>query len=116
MKFIKFPIVPVLFGFIIGILTQNFFNLAINSILIGIICCAIGFAVTYFLNVKKKFQTYFFESFVLILSLTFGIFSTYLHKENTSKNHFYNFLSEKNIVQGIVSEKLKSRNTTAGRC
>ena len=108
MKFIKFPIVPVLFGFIIGILTQNFFNLAINSILIGIICCAIGFAVTYFLNVKKKFQTYFFESFVLILSLTFGIFSTYLHKENTSKNHFYNFLSEKNIVQGIVSEKLKS--------
>lgn len=108
MKFFKFPIVPLLFGFLTGILTQHFCNLPINSILVGIICCAIGFAITYFLNVKKKFQTYFFESFVVVLSLAFGIFSTYLHREINSKNHFLNFLSEKNIVQGVVSEKLKS--------
>lgn len=108
MKFFKFPIVPVLFGFIIGILTQNFFSLTINSILIGIIFSTIGFGITYFLNVKMKFQSYFFESFVLILSLTFGIFSTYLHQEINSSTHFSNFISEKNIVQGVVSEKLKS--------
>lgn len=108
MKFFKFPIVPVLFAFIIGVLTQHFCNLPFDSILVGILCSAIGFAITYFLNIKKKFQTYFFESFVLVLSLAFGIFSTYLHKEINAKNHFLNFLSEKNIVQGVVSEKLKS--------
>lgn len=108
MKFIKFPIVPLLFGFIIGILTQNFLNFNINSILVGILISAIGFGITYFLNVKKKFQSYFLESFVLILSLTFGILSTYLHREMNAENHFSNFISEKNIVHGIVSEKLKS--------
>lgn len=108
MKFIKFPIVPVLFGFIIGILTQNFLDLTINSILVGLLFSTIGFGITYFLNTKKKFQSYFFEGFVLVLSLTFGLFSTYLHREINSENHFLNYLSEKNIVQGIVSEKLKS--------
>lgn len=108
MKFIKFPIVPVLFGFIIGILTQNFFNFYINSILFGIIFSAIGFGIAYFFNAKKKFQSYFLEGFVLILSFAFGLFSTYLHREINSESHFVNFISEKNIVQGIVSEKLKS--------
>ena len=108
MKFFKFPIVPVLSGFIIGILTQNFFNLTINFILIGLFFSTIGFAVAYFLNAKKKFQSYFFEVFVLVLSLISGLFSTYLHREINAETHFYNFLSEKNIVQGIVSEKLKS--------
>ncbi|MES2864641.1 MAG: ComEC/Rec2 family competence protein [Bacteroidota bacterium] len=108
MKFIKFPIAPVLFGFTIGILTQNFFNFYISSILFGVFFSIIGFGFTYFLNVKKKFQSYFFESFVLISSLSFGMFSTYLHQEINSENHFSNYTSEKNIVQGIVSEKLKS--------
>lgn len=108
MKFFKFPIVPILFGFLIGILTQHFCNLSIDSILIVIILSVIGFAITYFLNIKKKYQSYFFESFVLVVSLAFGIFSTYLHKEINAKSHFINFLSEKNIVQGVVSEKLKS--------
>ncbi|WP_329805988.1 ComEC/Rec2 family competence protein [Flavobacterium facile] len=108
MKFIKFPIVPVLFGFLIGVLTQHFCNLEINSILFGILCSAIGFVFTYFLNIKKKFQSYFFESFVFISSFAFGMFSTYLHKEINSESHFLNFISDKNIVQGIVSEKLKS--------
>ena len=108
MKFIKFPIVPILFGFIIGILTQKFCDLKINFILIAIIFSAIGFGISYFLNIKKKFQSYFFEGFVVVLSLVFGIFSAYLHQEINSSNHFSNFLSEKNIVQGVVSEKLKS--------
>jgi len=107
MKFIKFPIVAVLFGFIFGILTQKFFNFYSISILIGLLFSVVGFGFTYFLNVKKKFQSYFLESFVLILSLGFGMFSTYLHHEINADNHFSNHISEKNIVQGIVSEKLK---------
>ncbi|CAM4314809.1 ComEC/Rec2 family competence protein [Flavobacterium terrigena] len=108
MKFFKFPIVPVLFGFIFGILTQNFLYFNSISILVGIFFSVIGFGVAYFLNAKKKFQSYFLESFVLILSLTFGMLSSYLHREINAESHFSNFLSEKNIVQGIVSEKLKS--------
>lgn len=108
MKFVKFPIVPILFGFIIGILTQYFFDFSINFISIVAILSSFGFAIAYFLNIRNKFQSYFFEGFVLILSLISGIFSTYLHKETNSKSHFSNFLSEKNIVQGVVTEKLKS--------
>lgn len=108
MKFIKFPIVPVLFGFIIGILTQYFCDFSINGILISLIFSTIGFAFVYFLNIKKKFQSYSFEAFVLIASIALGTFSAYLHKEINTKNHFSNFLSEKNIIQGIASEKLKS--------
>lgn len=108
MKFFKFPIVPILFGFIFGILTQYFFNLPIDFIFFGIIFSIISFSISYFINVKKKFQSYFFESFVLILSLSFGMFSSFLHREINSQNHFLNYLSEKNIVQAVVSEKLKS--------
>lgn len=108
MKFIKLPIVPVLWGFIVGILTQHFFRYTFNTIIFVIIFGFFGFVIAYFLNAKKKFQSYFFEGFVLILSLAFGLFSTYLHREINSENHFSNFLFDKNIVQGIVSEKLKS--------
>ena len=108
MPFIKFPIVPVLFGFIIGILTQYFLNLDSYSILIGIFFGVIGFTSSYFLNIKKKFQSLFFEVFVLFLSVSIGMFSAFLHKEINSSTHYSNFISEKNIMQGVVSEKLKS--------
>ena len=108
MKFIKFPIVAVLSGFIIGILTQHFYDLTVKSILLAIFLSAFGFSVFYFLNTKKKLQSLFFELFVLIVSIFLGVFSAYLHKEINSKNHFSNFLSDKNSIQGIVSEKLKS--------
>jgi competence protein ComEC len=108
MKFIKFPIVPVLFGFIVGVLTQNFFDFTENSIGVAILFSVFGFAISYFFTIKKKFHTYFFESFVFVLSLTLGLASAFLHKEINSKIHFSNFLSEKNIVRGVVSEKLKS--------
>lgn len=108
MKFIKFPIVPILFGFIIGILVQHFCDFEINIIFFTSVFSVIGFEIAYFLNTKKKFQSYSFEGFVLILSLISGTFSAYLHKETNSKNHFSNFLSETNSVQGVVSEKLKS--------
>lgn len=108
MKFIKFPIVPILFGYIIGILVQHFCDFEINIIFFTSVFSVIGFAIAYFLNTKKKFQSYSFEGFVLILSLISGTFSAYLHKETNSKNHFSNFISETNSVQGVVSEKLKS--------
>jgi competence protein ComEC len=108
MKFIKFPIVPLLFSLLFGILTQHFCNLNLNSIVITLIFSSIGFVFAYFLNTKKKYQSHFFEIFVLILSFVFGMVTTYLHKETNSKNHFSYFLSERNNVQGIISEKLKS--------
>lgn len=108
--YIKFPIVLVLSGFIFGILTQNFCNFNLNFIFLGLLFSVIGFSISYFLNVKKKFKSHFFEVFVLVLSLNFGLFSTYLHKEINAETHFSNFISEKNMVQGVVSEKLKSTN------
>lgn len=108
MKFFKFPIVPILFGCIVGILTQYFCNFTLCFILIAIIFSVFGFLLAYFFGVKKKFQHPFFEIFVLILSISSGLLSAYLHKEINSKSHFMYLLSEKNIVQGVISEKLKT--------
>ena len=66
MKFIKFPIVPILFGFIIGILVQHFCDFEINAIFFTAVFSIIGFAIAYFLNTKMKFQSYSFDGFVLI--------------------------------------------------
>lgn len=108
MKFIKLPIVPVLAGLIIGILTQHFYDVSLFAILILIFSSSLGCSIFYFLNTKKKVQSLFFEVFVILVSVFLGVFSAYLHKEINSKNHFSTFLSDKNIVQGIVTEKLKS--------
>ena len=43
-----------------------------------------------------------------MVSLSFGIFLLISHREINLEKHFSNAISEKNIVQGIVSEKLKS--------
>lgn len=107
MKFIKLPIVPVLAGLIIGILTQHFYDVSLFAILILIFSSSLGCSIFYFLNTKKKVQSLFFEVFVILVSIFLGVFTTYLHKEINFKNHFSTFLSDKNIVQGIVTEKLK---------
>lgn len=108
MNFIKFPIVPVLFGFIFGILTENFFNFSINTLLIALLFAAIGFTFSYIYNIKRKAHHPIFTIFTVAVSLTLGTFSTHLNVEMNSKKHFSNAISERNIVQGIVSERLKS--------
>ena len=108
MKFIKFPIVPLLFGFSIGILIQYYFSLPLFYILFGLFLNVICFCIGYFLNTKKKLNSLFFESFVVLLCLNLGALSSYFNIQIHSKTHISNFISEKNIVQGVVSEKLKS--------
>jgi competence protein ComEC len=108
MKFIKFPIVPILGGFSIGIVIQYYFSVPLFYILIGLFLSVICFYIGYFLNIKKKFNSLFFESFVVLLCLNLGVLSSYFIIQINSKSHLSNFISEKNIVQGVVSEKLKS--------
>lgn len=108
MKFIKFPIVPILGGFSIGILIQYYVPITLVYILIGLVINVICFCVGYFINIKKKVNSLFFESFVVLLYLNLGVFSSYFNVQMNLKTHISNFISEKNIVQGVVSEKLKS--------
>lgn len=107
MNFIKFPIVPILFGLLFGILTQNFLNISLNTILIYSIASAIGLLLSYYFGKKLKFQTDFFLISAIVVSFSIGLFSNYSHKEINSNSHFSNYLLEKNMVQGIVVEKLK---------
>ena len=108
MKFIKFPIVPILGGFSIGILIQYYVPITLVYILIGLVINVICFCVGYFINIKKKVNSLFFESFVVLLCLNLGVLSSYFNVQMNLKTHISNFISEKNIVQGVVSEKLKS--------
>ena len=108
MRFIAFPIVPVLFGIILGIVAEHFYSFTINAIYVCLFLSAAGFAFAYYLNQIKKLQSYLFESCVLALSFSFGLFSTYANYELHDKNHFSHSLFERNIVQGVFVEQLKS--------
>ncbi|SEQ12236.1 ComEC/Rec2 family competence protein [Flavobacterium urocaniciphilum] len=107
MNFIKFPIVPILFGLLIGILTQNFLKLTLIEIGISIGISVIGFLLFYFYNQKRKKHNHLFTVFTFTLSISFGIFSSFSNNESNSNKHFSNFILEKNIIQGLVIEKLK---------
>jgi competence protein ComEC len=108
MKFIKFPIVPILFGFSIGIVIQYYFSIPSFYILIGLVLNVICFSFGYFLNIKKKLNSLFFESFVVLLCLNLGVLSNYFNTQINNKSHFSNSILERNLTQGLISEKLKS--------
>ena len=108
MKFIKFPIVPILGGFSVGIVIQYYFSVPLFYILIGLFLNVICFCIGYYFNIKKKLNALFFEGFVVFLCLNLGALAIYFNVQINSKSHLSNFISEKNIVQGVVSEKLKS--------
>lgn len=108
MKFIKFPIVPILGGFSVGIVIQYYFSVPLFYILIGLFLNVICFCIGYYFNIKKKLNALFFEGFVVLLCLNLGALAIYFNVQINSKSHLSNFISEKNIVQGVVSEKLKS--------
>ena len=108
MKFIKFPIVPILGGFSIGIVIQYYFSIPLFYILIGLILNVIWFSIGYFLNTKKKLNSLFFESFVVLLCLNLGVLSNYFNTQINYKSHFSNSILERNLINGLVTEKLKS--------
>ena len=108
MKFIKFPIVPILGGFSIGIVIQYYFSIPLFYILIGLILNVLCFSIGYFLNINKRLNSLIFESFVVLLCLNLGILSNYFNRQINQKEHFSNSILERNLIQGLVSEKLKS--------
>jgi competence protein ComEC len=108
MKFIKFPIVPILGGFSIGIVIQYYFQIALYSILFGLLFNTLCFLAVYFYVIKKKLNTLVFESVVVLLFLNLGIVSNYFNTQINYKTHFSNSILERNLIQGLVSEKLKS--------
>lgn len=108
MKFIKFPIVPILGGFSIGIVIQYYFQIALLSILLGLTFNIFCFLAVYFYIIKKKLNTFVFESVVVLLCLNLGILSNYFNTQINYKSHFSNSILERNLIQGLVSEKLKS--------
>lgn len=108
MKFIKFPIVPILGGFSIGIVIQYYFQIALLSILLGMLFNTLCFLSVYFYVIKKKLNTLFFESVVVLLCLNLGILANYFNTQINYKSHFSNSILERNLIQGLVTEKLKS--------
>ncbi len=108
MKFIKFPIVPILGGFSIGIVIQYYFQIALHSILFGLLFNTLCFLAVYFYVIKKKLNTLVFESVIVLLCLNLGIVSNYFNIQINYKSHFSNSILERNLIQGLVSEKLKS--------
>jgi competence protein ComEC len=108
MNFIKYPIVPILGSYTFGIVIQYYFQIALLSILFGLLFNTFCFLAIYFFVLKKKWNTLFFESIVVLFCINFGVFSSYLNTQVNYKSHFSNSISERSIIHGMVTEKLKS--------
>ena len=107
MNFIKYPIVPILGSYTLGIVIQYYFHISLLPILFSLFLNLLSFFTTYFISTKKKHNPLFFEIFILFSCINFGIISNFLNNQIHNKAHFSKAILEKNIVQGLITEKLK---------
>ena len=109
MKYVKFPIIPLLLAFIFGILYEHFTNSNLKGLSISIIIAALSCFILYLYSKKEKNNPISLGISILISFFILGAINKNLHSDLNSKNHFSNYLKdENNIIVGFVNEKLKS--------
>ena len=110
MKVIKFPTIVITICLILGILISNKIKPDVYLALLIVLVAIVPFFVFYFLIRKNlKFRISFGIS-SYVLAFTIGIFLFAIHYPKNQASHYSNSAyrsSEKNLVSGIISEKLK---------
>ncbi|WP_396148996.1 ComEC/Rec2 family competence protein [Flavobacterium sp.] len=110
MKVIKFPTIVITICLILGILISNKIKPDVHLALLIVLVALVPFFVFYFLIRKNlKFRISFGIS-SYALAFTIGIFLFAIHYPKNQASHYSNSAyqsAEKNLVSGIISEKLK---------
>ncbi len=110
MKVIKFPTIVITICLILGILVSNEIKPDVYLAVLIVLVALVPFLILYFfLRTNLKFRLSFGIS-SYVLAFTIGIFLFALHYPKNQSSHYsnseYNF-SEKSLVKGVISEKLK---------
>lgn len=104
MNLLKFPLVKVTIGFVIGILTAFYSDFELVSGTIGAVCGFLLFILAYFYSKKKLF----FGISVFVFSVGLGVFTWVLHNDILHKNHYFHKISDqKQVVNLTLYSKLK---------
>lgn len=111
MKIIQFPLTRIFIGFISGLLLFRITMLSDNFVSVVLAVCLPGLAITSFYTKKHKSLKILFGSFVILISISIGISTAKIHKENTNPIHYTNQISDYEKVHNLdllVIEKLKN--------
>jgi len=110
MKVIKFPTIVITICLILGILVSNEIKPDVYLALLIVLVALVPFLILHFLlRMNLKFRISFGLSSYL-LAFTIGIFLFALHYPKNQDSHYSNSdysSSEKSLVKGVISEKLK---------
>lgn len=110
MKVIKFPTIIVTICLILGILVSNEIKPDVYFALLLVTVALVPFLILYFfLRTNLKFRLSFGIS-SYVLAFTIGLFLFALHYPKNQASHYSNSdynSSEKNLIKGVISEKLK---------
>lgn len=108
MKFIKYPIVPLLLFFSIGIVIGFNTSFSIYLPFWSLITSLLLIILSYFFNEKRKKNSSLLGIPIYSSFLFLGWFSQIIHTEINNKLHFSHHLkNEKNLVVGQIIERLK---------
>lgn len=108
MYYIKFPLIGLLIAFIVGILIENYLNLPLNWLFLGLLLGIISTLIYYIYSKKRKTNPFSFVVTTVISFFILGALHKNIQTDLNSKNHFSNFIQdENNLIIGSVHEKLK---------
>ncbi len=110
MKVIKFPTIIIAICLILGILVSNEIKPDVYFTLLLISVTLVPFFILYFLLRKNLTYRLSFGISSYMLAFTLGIFLFAIHYPKNQTSHYSNSeynSSEKNLIKGVISEKLK---------
>lgn len=108
MKVIKFPALNITLCVVLGILASNLIKPDIISACLYFLAFFLPFLFFYGLSISNKKYHLFFGISTYLLSFFVGFLIYALHfKPNHSQHYSNTIYSEKTVVRGIISEKLK---------
>jgi competence protein ComEC len=114
MKILQFPIVRIIFWFVLGIITAYYGNPSalLGFTLLGVTSFLFGFA---YLQSKDQFeQNPFFGATLYAVLFSIGITTTIVHNDRFTKNHYIHSESNFNtpcLITATVVEKLKNTHS-----
>ncbi len=110
MKILQFPLARIFIGFLFGIFLFRTFNPNSTFVLYSLVIGLTGLLFSYFHSKKNKLYNVIFGYFALLISITIGLSTSLIHKENTNPNHYTNQVSDYDSIHYMdlmVIEKLK---------
>lgn len=108
MNVLKYPIITITIGFVLGILANYIFKPSFKYIIISIVLISSVFVFAFFRAKKKLFQDVFFGIVGYFLIITLGVLTHHIHTDLNYENHYSKvMMHEKNVFVGTILSIIK---------